>query len=127
MSEARLTELLEIITPLLKTVSAAPADQATTAAYVDVAGSKMDAFNSKYIGFTCKNTHAANSIKWKVLMSMDDVTYVEAQAEAVLAALAVGTFVASATQIAYRYFKVQVLDSVGGTHGTAQVRGYGKS
>lgn len=117
---ARLVELHE-------PVAVSPADQASTNVYADVAGSKIDHINAKYVGYTCKNTHGVNAIKWKVLGSFDDVTYVEVQAEAVLAAGAVGTYAATAAQLVYRYFKVQVVSNVADTPGTAQVRGRAKA
>ncbi|MCL5291284.1 MAG: hypothetical protein M1548_01975 [Actinobacteria bacterium] len=117
---ARLVELHE-------PVAVSPADQASTDAYADVAGSKIDHISAKYVGYTCKNTHGANAIKWKVLASFDDVTYVEVQAEAVLAAGTVGAFAASSAQLPYRYFKVQVASNVAGNAGTAQVRGRAKA
>jgi hypothetical protein len=104
-----------------------PANQTTTNSYADVTGSKIDTLAANHVVYTCLNAHVGNSIDWKVLASIDDVTYVEAQAEATLAAAAVGTFEASAAQIAYRYFKVQVKSTSSGNHGTAQVRGYAKA
>lgn len=90
--------------------------QTSTASYVDFAGSKVDAGNSSSLVMTLLNTHATLTIKWKVLASNDDVTYVEAQAEATVAANgAVGTF--TTTQPIYRYYKMQILDGSG--HATA--------
>ncbi len=111
----------------MEPISVSPANQATTNNYVDVAGSKIDSLAANHIVFTMLNAHAANSIDWKVLASLDDSTYVEVQAEASLAFGVAGSFAASATQIAYRYFKVQVKSSAGGVHGTAQARGYAKA
>lgn len=119
MSLARITELLEPI-------SVAPANQATTNAYADVAGSKIDSKTKGKLAFTILNAHAANSLDWKVLASIDDTTYVEVKTEAVVAAQGVGSFEATATQMAYRYFKVQVKSVVADTPGTAQVCGYAK-
>lgn len=102
----------------------APADQTTTTSYADVTGSKIDTYSKTKLSYVIKNTHAANSIKWKVMRSNDDVTYVEGQAEETVAAL--GTSYYSTTAAAYRYYKVQVLVGSGTNHGTIQVRGYSK-
>ena len=102
----------------------APAVQETTDAYADVTSSKIDATEfGKTVSYTCKNTDGANAIKWKVLASNDDSVYVEAQAEATLAAGVVGTFTAVPY---YRYYKVQVTSSAGGSQGDADVEGIAK-
>jgi hypothetical protein len=101
-----------------------PADQETTNAYADVDGSLIDTYGKSIISYTCKNTDGANSIDWKVLASNDGTTYIEAQAEASLAAAAVGTF----TSIAYyRYYKVQVKATVADSQGDAQIEGISKA
>jgi hypothetical protein len=87
----------------------------------------MDTLAANHVVYIVLNAHVANSIDYKVLASIDDVTYVEVKAEATLAAAVVGSFEATAAQIAYRYFKVQVKSSSSGNHGTAQVRGYAKA
>lgn len=120
MSLARITEIFETLAP----VSTAPADYTTTAAYVDIA--PLDAQGKTRVVYTILNKHAANGIKWKVLGSVDNVTFVELEAEAVVAALASSSWVASATETSYRYFKVQATDEGGAAHGTVQVRGYAK-
>jgi hypothetical protein len=119
MSISRLTEIWE---PRM----CAPADQETTNDYVDVAGSTLDAEGKSRVVFTIKNTDGANSLTWKVLASIDNSTYVEVKAEATLAAAAISSFEATAVQAAYRYFKIQVKATVGGSQGDAQVRGYAK-
>lgn len=97
-----------------------PSDQETTNTYADISGSKVDTYGNGLICYTCKNTDGANSIDWKVLASIDGTTYIEAQAEASLAAAAVGTF----TSIAYyRYYKIQVKATVADSQGDAQVEG----
>jgi len=117
MSQARTTELLEskILTP---------ADQETTNTYADVTGSTLDAYSQSLVSFTVKNTDGANSIDYKVLASIDGTTYVEAQAEASLAASATGSY--ATTTAAYRYYKVQVKATVGDSQGDAQVRAIAK-
>lgn len=122
MSQARITEILETIAP----VAVSPANQNSTNAYADVAGSKIDSEGKTRVVYTILNAHAANSIDWKVLASVDDTTYIEVEAEAALAAEASASWVASATETSYRYFKVQIKSTVAATPGTAQVRGYAK-
>lgn len=122
MSSARIVEILETMAP----VAVSPADQASVNAYADVAGSKIDTQGKTRLVYTILNTHAANAIKWKVLASLDDVTYVEIEAEAALNAQATGSWVADATETSYRFFKIQIQSSVENTPGTAQVRGYAK-
>ena len=117
MSQARTTELLES-----KFVS--PAEQETTDAYADVTGSKIDTYSQKLVSYIIKNTDGANSLDWKVLASNDDTTYVEAQAEASVAAGASGTYTSTAAP--YRYYKVQVKATVGGSQGDATLHGLAK-
>lgn len=114
-----MSRLLEIWEP----IKVAPADQDSTASYVDVAGSKMDIGGKGKVVYTIANT-GANSIYWKVLASVDDVTYAEVKAEASLAASGSSSFEATAVQASYKYFKVQIKNNAG--VGTAQVRGHAK-
>ncbi len=119
MSIARITELLEPI-------SITPADHTTvTDGFLDVTGSKIDTGAKGKLVYTIANT-GAQTICWKVLASNDDSTYVEIEASADLLAAGTGSWAASATEISYRYFKVQASDKVNGQHGKAQVRGYSK-
>jgi len=97
-----------------------PVAQATTDAYADVAGSKIDT-GPRTIGsvaIVAKNTHAANDINWKILASIDDVTYVEVQAEATIQQVSVGTPY-TVGPAPYRFYKVQVKSTLAGTPGTA--------
>lgn len=119
MSLARLTEILSPI-------SVNPANQTTTNSYADVVGSKIDTATKGKVCYTIKNAHATNSIDWKVLASNDDTTYVEVEAEASVAGTASDSWEASATEVSYRYFKVQVKSTVAAAHGTADVSGYAK-
>jgi len=90
--------------------------QTTTASYVDLADSIIDTANCSSIAYIVKNTHATLTIKYKIMGSIDGVTYVEVQAEASLAAVSgVGSY--STTNPVWRYYKVQVIDDAG--HGTA--------
>jgi len=122
MSEARIVEILETIAP----VSVSPANQNSGNAYADVVGSKIDSEGKTRVVYTILNADVANSIDWKVLASVDDVTYIEVEAEASLAATVVSSWVASAIETSYRYFKIQIKSTVADTHGIAQVRGYAK-
>lgn len=88
--------------------------QTATASYVDF-GSAVDAGNSSSIAFTLLNTHGSLTIKWKVLASIDGITYVEVQAEATVANGASGTYAVSNPP--YRYYKAQIIDGSG--HATA--------
>lgn len=120
MSLPRMTRILETLAP----VSVSPANQTSTNAYVDIG--KIDAEGKTRVVYTIYNAHAANSIDWKVLASVDDVTYIELKAETALAAVTAASWIASATETSYRYFKIQIKSTVAETHGTAQVRGYAK-
>ena len=117
MSQARTTELLE-------SKYVAPAEQETTNTYADVTGSKIDTYSQKLISYIIKNTDGANSLDWKVLASNDDSTYVEAQAEASVAAGASGTYTSTAAP--YRYYKVQVKATVADSQGDATLHGMAK-
>ena len=112
------------LTALTESKYVAPATQETVNAYADVAGSKIDTYSQKLVSYTCTNADVANSIDWKVMASNDDTSYVEAQAEATLAAAAIGTYTSTAAP--YRYYKVQVKASVGASQGDATVVGMAK-
>lgn len=103
----------------------APSNQFTIDAYADVTGSKIDTWSKSKVCFTCLNAAIGNSIDWKVLASNDDVSYIEAQAEATLVPSAIGSY--TNTLSTYRYYKVQIKATVGGNHGTGQVRGFAKA
>ncbi len=120
MSLTRITQILETIAP----VSTSPANYTTTASYADIG--LMDAHGKTRVVYVITNAHATNGIKWKVLASVDNVTYVELEAEAVVAGLASSSWVADATETSYRYFKVQTKDEGGAAHGTVTLRGYAK-
>lgn len=91
--------------------------QTATASYVDLAGSKVDTINSSSLAYVVKNAHATLTTKWKVMASNDDVSYVEAQAEASVAAN--GGLASYARQNPeYRYYKIQIIDGTG--HGTLE-------
>jgi hypothetical protein len=96
-----------------------PVAQATVNTYADVAGSKIDVGCKTSLAIVCKNTHGSHSLDWKVLASIDDATYVEAQAEATLTFGSVGTY--TTTQALYRYYKVQVKSTGAGDASEATV------
>lgn len=102
-----------------------PTAQASTASYADVTGSVIDTLFRSVVSFTIKNT-GANAIKWKVLAANDAAfaAAVTAQAEATVASAASDSF--AATTPAYRYYKVQIVDDSGGSHGEGTVYGVAK-
>jgi hypothetical protein len=120
MSQARIVEILETIYP----ASVAPANKITANAYADVG--QLDAEGKTRVVYTILNAHATASLDWKILASIDATTWIELEAEATVAAGASSSWVASATETSYRYFKAQVKSTVAETPSTAQVRGYAK-
>jgi hypothetical protein len=120
MSLARIVEILEKLDP----VSIAPDAQASTNAYADIG--LIDSEGKTRIAYTIYNAHAANVINWKVLASIDGVTFVEVEAEADLNGVTASSWVADATEATYRYFKVQIKSKVAGSHANVTVRGYAK-
>lgn len=94
--------------------------QATTSAYVTVTGSLLDTLSNQGISYTIVNT-GANSLNWQVLggnqPNLSDAVVVKAGAA--VAASATDTYTVSPAP--YRYYEVQVEDTVGGSHGTALV------
>jgi hypothetical protein len=91
--------------------------QTTTASFADFAGSKIDAGVRTTVAMVIKNTGGANGLSWKVLGSIDDVTYVEAQASRNVAFGASDSY--TTNPALYRYYKMQIVDQVGGSHTTA--------
>ena len=120
MSLARITEILNTLNP----VTVAPDPQASTNAYADIG--LLDAEGKTRVVYTIYNAHAANVISWKVLGSVDNVTFIELEAEADLAGVTAASWVASATETSYRYFKIQIKSKVAGTPANVTVRGYAK-
>jgi hypothetical protein len=102
-----------------------PTAQASTNAYADVAGSTLDTQLFGSVSYTLVN--AAQTITWKVLganaSDFSDAVIVQAAAD-VLAAASANY---SAAPAVWRYYKVQIIDKVGGTHGTVTVRGIAKA
>ena len=102
-----------------------PAAQASTNAYADVVGSTLDTQLFGSVSYTLVN--AAQTITWRVLganaSDFSDSVIVQAAADVLAAASASY----SATVAVWRYYKVQIIDKVGGTHGTVTVRGIAKA
>jgi len=102
-----------------------PVAQNSVTAWADVAGSTIDTEYLASIAYTC--VAATHTICWKVLgaNAADFSDVQEVQASADLAAGAIGSY--STSVAVWRYYKVQIQDKVGGTHGTATVRGIAKA
>jgi hypothetical protein len=101
-----------------------PAAQVSTNAYADVAGSTLDTRFFTSVSYTL--TNITGTISWKVIggnaADFSDAVIVQAAADVLAAASASY----SAAMAVWRYYKVQIIDKVGGTHGTATVRGIAK-
>ncbi len=95
-----------------------PTPQATIATYADVAGSLLDTLHTQSVAYTILNS-GANSLTWQVLAAnLPDFSDVQVvKAPAAVAAAGIDTYVVAAAP--YRYYKVQVKDTVGASHGTA--------
>lgn len=91
--------------------------QTTTASYVDLAGSVIDARTASALAYVLKNAHASLTAKYTVYGSIDGITYVVVQVEATIAA-AGGTATYSVVNPAYGYYKVGIVDGSG--HGTVE-------
>lgn len=101
-----------------------PTAQASAAAYADVAGSTLDTLYFKSVSYTLIN--ADQTITYQILAGnrSDFVDAVVVQAPADI--LAAGTATYAVAQAPYRYYKVQIKDKVGGTHGNTGVYGLAK-
>lgn len=90
-------------------------DQTSTNSYVQHAGTVLDALFHRFVSMTVKV--ATNDIKWTVYGAnqSDFSDKVEVQAEAVVAAAAVGSF--SSASAVWRYYGAEIKSSVGGSHG----------
>lgn len=86
----------------------------------------IDSGGKSKICVTLENTHAANGAAWKVLASNDGITWVQLKAEAVLAAKGTASWVGTATDVVFRYFKVQAKSTVAATPATLSIAGYAK-
>lgn len=120
------------------TATVAPAAQASTNAYADIAGSTIDTLglHARIARYTITESGAANGITCKLVGSLDDATYYDltAQTEAgadqagvdvAIAANGTGHFVVSASTAkgsanrGMRYLKAQLKATVGGSQGQA--------
>jgi hypothetical protein len=105
--------------------SVSPSDQPSTNAYADVTGSTLDTLNHMTISYTIVND-GAQSIDWEVL-GANAADFSDAQVVLSPATiLAAGVSGYSAAQAVWRYYKVQIIDTIGGSHGAALVRGITK-
>ncbi len=102
-----------------------PVDQASTASYVDVTGSTLDTLNNLTASYTITND-GLQSIDWQVLGSnvANFTPNVVVQAGATILAAASSSY--STAAAVWRYYKVQIKDTVGGVHGAALVHGITK-
>ena len=102
-----------------------PAAQASTNAWAAVTGSDLDTQMFGSISYTLVN--AAQTIQWRVVAGnasdFSDASIIQAAADV----LAAGVASYSASVAAWRYYRVEILDKVGGTHGTSTVRGIAKA
>jgi hypothetical protein len=97
-----------------------PTEQATTDTYADVVGSIIDTKWRASLAIILKNTDTADDLDWKILGSIDGVTYVEVVAEATVQENTVGTPYAVSNP-PYRYYKVQVKSTSSGNPAKATV------
>jgi hypothetical protein len=104
----------------------APAAQNTVSdTFVDLTGASLDTLNYRSVSFSIVNT-GAGSIKWQVLGDIVN-TFATAQvvkASANVLAAAVDGY--SIAQAPWRFYKVQIGDTVNGVHGQATVYGLEK-
>lgn len=96
-----------------------PAVQTTTASFVDLVGSLIDAACAASVAMTIANTGGANGLSWQVLASIDGITFVVVKTSANVAFGASDVYTVSPAP--YRYYKTQVKDQVGASHTTAVV------
>jgi hypothetical protein len=98
--------------------------QASTATYVTVAGTDMDARAWRSAAYTI--AVATNDVTWQVLgaNTSDYSDAVVVQAGASVVAGANSSYAANPAP--YGFYRVQIKDTSGGTHGTATVSGMAK-
>ncbi len=105
--EVRILRDAEVLTYTGTTVETSFAD----------AGAALDTAGYTSLAITLKNTGGANGLSWKIMASIDGVSYVEIVASANVAFGAIGTAYTT-TQAPYRYYKVMVKDQVDLSHTT---------
>lgn len=102
-----------------------PIVQPSTSGTVVVAGAEIDATQMKTVCYT--GLAATHDVDWSVwganVSDYSDETAVLAATK--IAAGAAGSYTAAPAP--YRYYRVKVIDDVGGTHGTITVNGIAKS
>jgi hypothetical protein len=102
-----------------------PAAQASAnAGMADVTGSTLDTLHNEYVSYTLINT-GAFSLDWQVLAA-NDVAFAGAvivQVAATVLSAGYSSYSAAAT---FRYYKIRIVDTVGGSHGQATVHGITK-
>jgi hypothetical protein len=100
---------------------ASPAPQASTSSTVVVTGSDMDARPWRSVSYTL--SAATNAVTWSVFGAnrSDFTDEVVVQNAASVSAGANATY--AVTQAPYAFYRVKIVDTVGGTHGTATVTG----
>jgi hypothetical protein len=102
-----------------------PIAQASTNAWILVAGSLMDTINDSMFSYTIRNS-GAQTISWKILAG-NTITLAEAieiKASADILTTARDSY--SSTAAVWRYYGVYITDKVGGVHGEATVVGVSK-
>lgn len=104
----------------------APTAQATTASFADVTGSTLDTLNNLTVSYTIQNTDNTNSLDWQVLAANDSAFTAPVTVQSSAAVIHNATSSYNANPAVYRYYKVQVRDTSGGSHATAVVNGITK-
>lgn len=101
-----------------------PVAQASTSSYVAVAGTDIDARAWRSVAYTI--AVATHDVTWQVLgaNSADYSDAVVVQAGASVVAGANSSY--AIAQAPFAFYRVQIEDTVGGTHGTATVNGVAK-
>ncbi len=120
--------MTKVITPEKREVeilTVAPAAQASVAAETVLAGSEMDVRGFTTLAYTIAIAAAENTVTWKVY-GANDSGYADEVAvnTADVASGAAGAY--TVTPAPYGYYRVKILDKVGGSHGTATLRGIAK-
>lgn len=96
----------------------------STASTAVATGAEIDATQFGSVSYTIKV--AANSVDWSVFgANISDYTdEVAVLAATTVASGAAGTY--AATVAAYRFYRVKIIDSSGGSHGTVIINGVAK-
>ena len=99
----------------------APVGQLSTASTVVLAGAELDARGFRSLAYTVKV--ATQSVDWSVFgaNASDYSDEVAVQAATTVVAGAAGSYVVA--QAPYSFYRCKLIDTVGGVHGTATIRG----